>query len=120
MTYTYLASPYSHPDPAIRQARFEAVCREAAALMREGVIVFSPIAHSHSCALAGSLPLQWEFWERYDRAMLENADDLVVLTMDGWRESKGIAAEIKIAQELGVWVSYREPQPGNDVEVPTT
>ncbi len=32
----YLASPYSHPDVAVREARFHAACRAAAEFMRDG------------------------------------------------------------------------------------
>jgi hypothetical protein len=57
----YLCSPYTHPDPAVREARYEAACRTAAHLMRSGKIVFSPIAHSHGIAQYG-LPKDWSFW----------------------------------------------------------
>lgn len=40
----YLASPYTHANAAIRQQRFDAVCRVAAELMRRSEIFFSPIA----------------------------------------------------------------------------
>ena len=43
----YLASPFSHPDAGVRQQRFEAACRAAAALIRQGKTVFAPIAHSY-------------------------------------------------------------------------
>jgi len=96
----YLASPYSHPDPQVRQARYEAVCRAAAALMREGHAVFSPIAHSHGIARYG-LPLNWEFWERYDLEMLATCEELWVLKLDGWQQSRGVNAEIAAAKTLG-------------------
>jgi nucleoside 2-deoxyribosyltransferase len=95
----YLASPYSHPDDRVRQARFEAACRTAAELMRQGHVVFSPIAHSHGIAKYG-LPLDWRFWERHDRRFLEVCDALAVLALDGWRESVGVHAEMQIAREL--------------------
>lgn len=105
----YLASPYSHPDPAVREARFRAACAAAAHLMRAGVLVFSPIAHTHPIACAGGLPTGWEFWERYDRAVLAACGELAVLKLPGWTESKGIRAEIVIARELGSPVRYVEP-----------
>lgn len=40
----YLASPYSHPAPAVRQERYEAACAATATLTREGHPVFSPIS----------------------------------------------------------------------------
>lgn len=101
----YLASPYTHPDSEVRRQRFEAACRAAAELIRMGKTVFSPIAHSHAICLYG-LPLDWRFWERHDRRYLEMCDEVVVLMLDGWRESAGVQAEIEIAQSLGKPVSY--------------
>jgi hypothetical protein len=93
----YLASPYSHPDPAIRQHRFEVACEAAVKLIRMGHVVFSPIAHSHTMHLAG-LPGDWEFWKRQDEWFVSHCERLVVLTIDGWKESRGVAAEIEIAK----------------------
>lgn len=105
----YLASPYSHPDPAVREQRFRAACRAAVALLHAGQVVFSPITHSHPLAQHG-LPENWQFWERYDRAFLERCDEVVVLTLDGWEESVGVQAEILIARELGKPVRYVAPE----------
>lgn len=102
----YLASPYSHADPAVRQQRFETVCFVAANLMREGTHVYSPIAHTHPIALKGDLPKGWDFWEAFDRKMLAACQECWVVMMDGWRESKGVQAEIKIAEEMGLPVKY--------------
>ena len=62
----YLASPYSHPDPAVRERRFRAACSAAAFLLQAGHAVFSPIAHGHVLAEHG-LPTDWSFWQRFDR-----------------------------------------------------
>lgn len=35
----YLAVPYTHPDPKVRRARFEAVTRAAGELMKRGHVV---------------------------------------------------------------------------------
>ena len=105
----YLASPYSHPDAAIREERFHAACVAAAQLMRAGNIVFSPIVHSHPIALQG-LPTDWRFWERHDREHLARCDEVVVLMLDGWQESEGVLAEIRIAAELLKPVRYLEPE----------
>jgi hypothetical protein len=102
----YLASPYSHPDPSVRLARFEAACRAAGELMRRGQLVFSPIAHSHPIACCCDLPKGWDFWERYDRVMLDACGRLVVLCLDGWQQSVGVRAEIEIMRAAGKPVEY--------------
>lgn len=103
---TYLAAPYSHPDRAVRIARFHAINSVAAELMRAGELVYSPISHTHPIAEAGDLPLGWDFWQKYDTAFIEHSKRVVVLQLDGWRESKGVTAEIKIAQSLGTPIDY--------------
>jgi hypothetical protein len=104
----YLGSPYSHPDPAVRQKRFEAACRAAAELIRRGTTVFSPIVYSHMVCRYG-VPLDWRFWERHDRQFIEVCDEVVVLMFPGWQESVGVKAEIEIARALGKPVTFMEP-----------
>jgi len=103
----YLASPYSHDLPSVREARFGYACEKAAELMRDGVFVLSPIAHTHPIALNG-LPKGWEFWEQYDRRLLAACDEVMVLRLAGWETSKGVQAEIKIALETGMPVTYTD------------
>jgi hypothetical protein len=104
----YLASPYSHPDSAVRHGRFDAACAAAAALMRAGHLVYSPVAHGHPLT-QHSLPGHWSFWERHARWHLERCDEVVVLMLDGWGISEGVQAEIQIATELEKVVWYRYP-----------
>jgi len=105
----YLASPYSDPDPRVREERFHAACRAAAELMRAGKLVFSPIAHTHPIVKYG-LPKGWEFWQAYDREHLEACEEVLVLMLDGWMQSVGVLGEIRIAEELGKPVSFISPQ----------
>ena len=102
----YLATPYSDPDPAVRLKRFHHVNAVAARLMARGCMVFSPISHTHPIAEAGDLPRGWEFWSEYDRTFIEWADVVLVLMVDGYRESKGVQSEIRLASELGKAVFY--------------
>lgn len=96
----YLACPYSDPDPAVRETRFQAVNRIAARLIREEHIVFSPISMTHPIALNGELPGTWEFWEAQDISFIEWCDLLVVAMLPGWEQSVGIKGEMKRAAEF--------------------
>lgn len=111
----YLASPYSHPDFAVREARFRAACRAAAELMRAGHVVLCPVAHSHPLTAFG-LPTDWSYWERCDREFLRRCDEVAVLMLDGWQASVGVQAEIRYAQELGKPVRYVTPCGENSEE----
>lgn len=102
----YIASPYTHPHREMRQYRYEEVCAYAAMLMRRGMHVYSPIAHSHGMTRYG-LPVEWDYWQEYDRKMLAVCDGIIVLQLKGWEQSKGVAAEIEIAKEMGKPVAYQ-------------
>lgn len=114
---TYLATPYSHPDPGVREARYRAACAVAAVMTTRGDLVYSPVAHGHGIALSGGLPVSWEYWGRLDRRMLAACDSLTVVCVAGWRESNGVQAEIAAAHGLGLPVRFVDPC-GNPMEEP--
>jgi len=102
----YLASPYSHSEESIREDRFRAACHASGGMMRVGYRVFSPIAHTHPIAVRCDLPKGWDFWQEYDRVMIEASSHLIVLMIDGWMDSKGVDAERRIAESLDMPVYF--------------
>lgn len=73
--------------------------------------VFSPIAHSHPIEQhfdEGGVEGH-DFWLRQDFAVLDRCSKLVVLTLPGWEQSRGVAAEIARAHELGIPLEFMEP-----------
>lgn len=106
----YLASPYWHVDPAIRNQRFRAACRVTAEMIRQGITVFSPVVYGH--ALVGhGLPGDWSFWEGHDAEYLMLCDEVVVLQVDGWEESEGMRDEVRLAAAMGKRVTYLPTMP---------
>lgn len=105
----YLASPYTHSDHEVMEQRFDAACRAAGKLMAAGHVVFSPIAHTHPIAVRCELPRGWDFWHQYDREFVLASEKVIVLTIDGWDTSKGVAAEMEIARQAGIPVDFIEP-----------
>ena len=114
MSLTYLASPYSHPDADLRLQRFDAACSTAAALYQKGRTVYSPIVNGHPLVRYG-LPTHWGFWSKHDRIFLNACSELVVLSIPGWEESRGVQCEIEIARSLGkpvrIWNPFNAPPP---------
>lgn len=110
MKKVYLATPYSDPDPRVRNKRFLAANRAASKLMMQGILVFSPISHTHPIALAGEMPKGWEFWKDYVFTFIDGwADEVWVLQQSGWKDSVGVTAEIKLAAQLGKPIKYLTP-----------
>jgi nucleoside 2-deoxyribosyltransferase len=106
-TKLYLASPYSSDDKRTMEKRYQKANEQAAKLMKEGFIVFSPLSHSHP--IAQCIPetqVDHEFWLRQDLPFLAWSDILFVLCLPGWEQSKGVLAEIDEAHRLNIPVHY--------------
>jgi hypothetical protein len=111
--FYYLATPYrKYPDGA--DAACEMACRAAVECFREGVLVFSPIAHMHSIAKLCGMSGGYEFWKRHDEAMMAASSGLIVVKMNGWEESTGIAAEIEWFRSRCRPVFYRDAPYGDE------
>lgn len=109
--FVYLASPYSKLVATVGlDEAARVVSLAAGAMIEEGVVVFSPIAHGHAVAEAYGLDkLDQDMWMKQCRPIAERASLCVVLKFEGWRESKGVAEEVKIFQELGRPMAYVDP-----------
>ena len=106
----YLGIPYSDEDILVVKYRFVVVNKIAAALIREGRIIFSPISHCHPLTVYG-LPGSWEYWQKYSYEFLKNAKRLIIIKLDGWEKSVGVQGEIRIANSLGLPIEYIDPTP---------
>jgi nucleoside 2-deoxyribosyltransferase len=112
----YLAAPYTSHDRSEVLCRVEQINIAAAKLFRLGHFVFSPISHTHPIKEAdAALEGHWSFWKDYDERMLSHCDSVVVLMLPGWRESKGVMAEIGIADRLNKRIEYLKPEDLQDL-----
>ena len=102
----YIASPYSHPDPKVMAKR-----REDAQRVEDTInatyghaTAYSPIAQTVSMRNQGSVPK--EGWYLKDFSDLVNKDMLIVLMLEGWETSIGVALEISFALGKGIPINY--------------
>lgn len=111
-TFYYLASPYTHKDPDIRQKRFDDTCRAVLHLVQSGLLVYSPIVASVPIANLTDDPYYttWGFWKEYDESFMYRCDHLLILTLDGWQFSEGMKEEIKIANHWNMPMSHVDPK----------
>ena len=69
--------------------------RLAARLMKEGIDVYSPIAHGHPLSLHGNIPRgDYSIWMPANFKMARRMDALIIGMLPGWDRSQGIADEI--------------------------
>ena len=105
----YVATPYSK-YPGGTQAAFEDASAYAGRLLKAGVTVFSPIAHSHPLAVFGGIDgLNHDFWLGFDETFMRASDALCVVEMDGWEESHGVAREISFFRKQMKPVYFIKP-----------
>lgn len=104
----YVATPYSKYPGGIEKAFIDA-SKATADLMRQGMAVYSPIAHTHPIAIHGGIdPMDHGIWMPLDAHMMARCDGLAVVMMPGWRESKGIGIEIDTFEKAGKPIRYIE------------
>ena len=104
----YLATPYSKFPGGI-DAGFRSACEVAGKLLRHGVTVYSPIAHTHPIAIHGDIdPLDHLIWLPFDEAMMDVCDAICVAKLPSWESSSGVAYEIEWFQSRSKPVFFLE------------
>lgn len=102
----YLASPYTDNKVSVRRARYNAALDCTAELMKRNIPIFSPIVHCHEIARRHVLPKDHAFWWKYNQHFLRQSDQLLLLIIDGWQESKGVRQEIEFANNCGIGMAF--------------
>ena len=110
----YLAGPYSHNHKDIEAVRRILLTYVSTKLAVAGITVFSPITQSHEQERTGLMQGDYETWKKTDRKMVEKMDELWVLTLSGWRQSKGVTDEIYYAKKKGKKIRYLKYQSFKD------
>lgn len=101
--YHYIASPYTDPDPMVRQRRYEKALDFTGWLaVTYRLWGFSPIVHSHNMELQGNPKFTHDFWMEWGKAMLVPARAMIVFQIKGWEDSQGVQMEMDWAKELGM------------------
>lgn len=91
----YAASPYSLYGAGLDQA-CEDICEVVGRMIAKGVRVFCPVAHAHAIAMASGIdPLDHAMWLGLDEAIAPQCHALVVVELEGWRESYGVKKEME-------------------------
>ena len=102
----YLAAPLGHQDPSIRVRRFESVNRYCGYLIRERMLVFSPLSLGASLDTAD---FPNNVWYALGLQFLARCDEMRILALAGWDESVGVRFEIRYAHQLCIPVSLVDP-----------
>src|SRR5262245_34388120 len=109
MSYSFLSSPYTHPEGPIRQHRYERACDALLWSKEKGMTLYSPVVLWHPMSLSRGLPPDSPYYAVHTRAMLRTSSVVYVLAIEGWDVSPGIASERKSAQSFDIPVAFIVP-----------
>lgn len=101
----YLASPYNHASPFVREQRYLAAMEALSILLKRRMWTFSPIVHCHELKKVADLPPNFDFWLEYDFHVLDICSALYVLNIAGWSASIGVGEECRRARERNIPIS---------------
>lgn len=105
----YVATPYTKYRGGIECA-FVRACVVTAQLLQAGLKVYSPIAHGHSISVHGRIdPLDHAIWLPFDAAIMAKSAAIVVVKMNGWDQSFGVAHEVETFRKAGKPVFTLDP-----------
>ena len=106
----YLAAPLSSPDITLQAHRAFATSRVAGLMMDQDIVVYSPLSHGWLLQqFNGERSHDW--WMEHCMPMLDRFSYLLILTLPGYRESKGVMMEIEHAKDTGIPIRWLAPSP---------
>lgn len=100
----YVAVPYGHPDESVKLARVQDAKEYCARMIKAGHNVISPLIFGLALLSVFAGDDLWKTWDKFCLSILHRCNELHVLTVHGWKESKGVQAEIQKAKDLGIQV----------------
>lgn len=98
--FWYLATPYTK-HPRGRAVAFLEAAAAAAICFKAGIPVFAAIPHAHPISDAGQMATDYDTWAPINELMVGLARGVIVVRLDGWDESDGVKAEMRLCARLG-------------------
>jgi len=111
MSFYYISNPYNGTEDQ-RSARAKIAAEVSGKLLKRGIHAWSPIVHNHALMQSYS---DFTLEERrtlildFDFSLLLKSKGMIVLTIDGWRESYGVSEELRICGENSIPIKYLDP-----------
>ena len=101
----YVASPYSGPEPEM-QDRYQKAMLATLYLSEipdyQAFVPISPIVHWHQIAKENNLRTDEEYYWRMNKLLIQQSALVMVVLLEGWKSSVGVAKEIGYAEALNI------------------
>ena len=103
----YIASPFAHSNEYIVETRVNFVNTYYVHLLKNNMNAISPVTVGNVLRKYIS-EHQWDnkFWMPLDLHLLEKCDEMHILCLAGWRNSKGVKEEIEFCERIGIPIKY--------------
>jgi hypothetical protein len=111
MSYYYISNPYNGTEEQ-REERAQIAAKVCGQLLKKDVHAWSPIVHNHSMMKTYN---EFTLEERrtkildFDFSLLKASKGMIVLKIQGWKDSFGVKAEIELCQRLSIPIKYLNP-----------
>ena len=93
----YLASPYWHDDPKVREERVKTNAIYCGDALLDGKRIYSPLVHFSGILRYHDVPCMTEDkWLEFAMSIMLVCSELYVLKLDGWDKSFGVGCEISM------------------------
>ena len=112
MSYFYISNPYNGTDEQ-REKRAKIAAEVCGKLLKKGVHAWSPIVHNHAMMKNYndfSLEERRTLILDFDFSLLLASKGMIVLKIDGWKESYGVSKEIELCNEKSIPIKYLDPK----------
>lgn len=105
MRLYYVATPFGHPEPVVREMRYQQALSIVTLLSQKGRFAYSPIVHYYQvCAKQGwdkmSTAERWAIMKKFDFAAIDRCDEALFFMLEGWETSVGMHDEQEYCKEI--------------------
>jgi uncharacterized protein YdaT len=101
----YIACPFWNDQDSVRDYRRKKAIDYSTVLIKKGYLVYSPLIYTERFAKDKT---KEGYWIKHGIKMVEVCNEMRVLCLEGWQESKGVQGEIEKAKELNIKIKYIE------------
>lgn len=112
MGYYYISNPYNGTEEQ-KHHRAQVAAKVCGSLLKRGIHAWSPIVHNHAMMETFN---EFTLEERrnimlpFDFSLLNESKGMIVLTIEGWKESYGVNAEIEFCKKSDIPIYYLDPE----------
>lgn len=112
MSYYYISNPYNGTEEQ-KEYRAKVAAEVCGKLLKRGVHAWSPIVHNHAMMKSYNeftLEQRRSLILDFDFSLLLASSGMIVLKIDGWKESYGVGKEIELCLEKSIPIKYLNPE----------